>query len=572
MHSTSHVRTVSSGVHVSTDFSTTLSQLLKARFPLLYVQSFEEERVLRTVGKISGDPALMRTPRDVVTWSATEGLVGDGIGKVSGSEDPAKALSIVSRIDEPSVVVMRDLHTHLGIGNRPADPGVVRLLRDIAQSFKVGSVARTLMLLSPVLQIPTELEKDVTIVDFPLPSEVEIRELLDDLIASNSESGRIRIDLDEDGRELIVKAARGLTVHEAENAFARAMVEDGVLDISDVDLILEEKHQAIRKSGLLESVNVDSSLGDVGGLENMKRWLHRRKNSWLAEAQEYGISAPKGVLITGVPGCGKSLTAKAVAAAWGLPLLRLDIGKVFSGMVGSSEQNMRSAITTAEATSPCVLWIDEIEKGFSGAQGSSGDSGTTQRVFGSFLSWMQEKTEPVFVIATANNIDSLPPEFLRKGRFDEIFFVDLPTLSERRKIWEIQLSRRLKDRPVGRDISLNEETFTSLAEISVNYSGAEIEQAIAASLFEAFDERRPLRIDDLSEAILKMVPLSVTQREQIDAIRQWANVRAVAATALEDQESGSSSSLRPSSPEMRQKEGGDSAPSPQDRGGRQVDY
>jgi SpoVK/Ycf46/Vps4 family AAA+-type ATPase len=325
----------------------------------------------------------------------------------------------------------------------------------------------------------------------------------------------------------------GLTLNEAENAFARAMVEDGKLSDSDVDTVLDEKRQTIKKSGILEFITVDVALDDVGGLQNLKRWLLKRDESWLDEAKSYGIPAPKGILITGVPGCGKSLTAKAIGAAWQLPLLRLDIGKIFAGLVGSSEQNMRTAIRTAEAIAPCILWIDEIEKGFAGSSGS-GDSGTSARVFGSFLTWMQEKTHPVFVIATANNIDKLPPEFLRKGRFDEIFFVDLPTRTERKMIWDLHLNKRLKSPQVLGQTKLDDALFEGLSDITEGYSGAEIEQAVIAGLFDAFSEKRSIKDEDLARSVKNMVPLSITQAEAIDTIREWANVRAVAATAAED--------------------------------------
>jgi SpoVK/Ycf46/Vps4 family AAA+-type ATPase len=298
-------------------------------------------------------------------------------------------------------------------------------------------------------------------------------------------------------------------------------------------VVHEEKRQNVRKSGLLEFVDGGVALRDLGGLENLKRWLAKRDGSWLAEAAAYGLSAPRGVLITGVPGCGKSLTAKAVAAAWGLPLLRFDVGRVFSGLVGSSEQNMRTAIRTAEAISPCVLWIDEIEKGFSTAAGG-GDSGTSARVFGSFLTWMQEKTNSVFVIATANDIERLPPELLRKGRFDEVFFVDLPTRTERVSIWRVHVIKRLRNPAVTGGLIPDDTLFTELAGMSEGYSGAEIEQAVVGGLFDAFAERRPLRKDDLVRALMAMVPLSVTQAERIGAVRAWADTRAVAATAAED--------------------------------------
>lgn len=307
----------------------------------------------------------------------------------------------------------------------------------------------------------------------------------------------------------------------------------------------------------------------------MKRWLVKRNNSWLDEAAEYGIPSPKGVLMTGIPGCGKSLTAKAIAAAWELPLLRLDIGKVFAGLVGSSEQNMRSAIRTAEAAAPCVLWLDEIEKGFSGVSGDGGDGGTSSRVFGSFLTWMQEKTAPVFVIATANKVDRLPPEFLRKGRFDEIFFVDLPTDHERRDIWKLHLSKRLKRSTAG-SLAITDELLDELSSATEGYAGAEIEQAVVVALFDAYADRRALSRDDLHLAIRNMVPLSVTQAEQITSVRTWASNRAVAATSAEDRSgygatiaSGSGSpptSFLPLAP---------AAPQPDPalaRGGRLVDF
>ena len=269
-------------------------------------------------------------------------------------------------------------------------------------------------------------------------------------------------------------------------------------------------------------------------MENLKRWLTRRNKSWLDASAKYGLPPPRGVLITGVPGCGKSLVAKAIAALWQVPLLRLDIGKIFSGVVGSSEENMRRAIQTAEAIAPCVLWIDEVEKGFAGVSGSPGDSGTSIRVFGTFLTWMQEKSKAVFVAATANNIAGLPPEMLRKGRFDEIFFVDLPTLKERREIFRLHLARRLHHPDVVGQFVIDDMTLDSLAGKTEGFVGAELEQVVVSGLFEAFYENRSITIDDFERAISVTVPLSVTQAEQIQRIRKWANVRAVAATQIED--------------------------------------
>ena len=297
------------------------------------------------------------------------------------------------------------------------------------------------------------------------------------------------------------------------------MVNDGKINMKDLQVVLEEKVQVIKKTGILEFIRSDYTIKDIGGLDNLKNWLLKRNNSWSEQAKKYCIPAPKGVLVTGVPGCGKSLTAKAMSTIWGLPLLKLDFGKVFSGLVGSSEENMRRALQTAEAVAPSILWIDEIEKGLSGL-GSNGDSGVSSRIFGQFLTWMQEKEAPVFVIATANNISGLPPELLRKGRFDEIFFVDLPTEEERKEIFKLHLERRLKDKEVA----------SELAKMTEGFIGSEIEQVVVSALCDAFFENRPLRFEDLAKNIQTTVPLSMTQREQVLALRQWANVRAVSAT------------------------------------------
>jgi len=522
------------GSSVGRSFRDTLSQLFKARFPILYIESYEEQRVVAEVAAVARDAAWAATPRAVWTWSVTEGLVQPDGTPRKGTQKAEDALDFALRLEQPSVFIFRDLHAAHGGADRPGSPTVIRRLRDVAAAFKWGPVARVLILVSPSLSIPMELEKDITIVDFPLPSEKEIRAVLDSMIGANAASGRIRLGLDDIGRERFAKAALGLTLHEAENAFARAMVNDDVLDLDDLDVVHEEKRQTIRKSGVLEFVDSKVDLGDIGGLENLKRWLAKRDRSWLAEASKYGLPAPRGVLITGVPGCGKSLTAKAVAAAWGLPLLRFDIGRVFSGLVGSSEQNMRTAIRTAQAVAPCVLWVDEIEKGFATGGPNAGDSGTSARVFSTFLTWLQEKNEPVFVIATANDFEGLPPELLRKGRFDETFFVDLPTRAERAPIWEVHIEKRLGHAPVAGELELDDVLLKELAELSDGYSGAEIEQAVVGGLFDAFAERRPLRKDDLVRALVNMVPLSVTQAERITAIRAWADMRAVAATAAED--------------------------------------
>ena len=509
-------------------FQNSLAVLAKARFPVLYVETFEERRALAAI-RSAMEGGLLSTPRSVHTWSITTGLV-DPEGRVSpGTTDPLRALDAAQHVDRAAAFVFLDFHAHMGDGTRPADPAIVRKLRELAADFRYGPLARPRRIGAPALRIPPELEKDVHILDFPLPDETAIRRILDNLIAANAGNSRLRIDLTEIDKDRLVRASLGLTETEAEGALALAMASDGVLDADDVTTVLQEKKQAVRKAGLLEYVDTDIDLAGVGGLDTLKRWLRRRDNSWLAEAAEYGIPAPRGVLITGVPGCGKSLTAKAVAASWRLPLLRLDIGKVFSGIVGSSESNLRTAIRSAEAAAPAVLWVDEIEKGFSGV-GATGDSGTASRVFGGFLTWMQEKTAPVFVIATSNNVQSLPPELLRKGRFDEIFFVDLPAPDERAQIWELHVRKHIHAAPHHAGFIFGDVLRADLVLATEGFSGAEIEQAVIAGLFDAFSERRDITGDDLRLAVERSVPLSVTQAESLAALRAWAGERAVSAS------------------------------------------
>lgn len=507
-----------------------LSRLFRARFPYIYITTWEEERAISLIKKISKSEKLIRVAREVYVWTQTNGFVVDG-QKIDGTQSPDKAIDFIRDSNKNSVFVMCDFHVLFGVKGRQVDYNVVRRLRDNLSDLKTSKFRKNVIFLASELLIPETMQKEITILDMPLPTLSEIKAKFDKMITQNTQidtSG-----LDEEGKEKLCKAAMGLTLQEAENAFALAMVNDGKVDVSDLDIILSEKMQVIKKTGILEFINTDIKISDVGGLENLKSWLNKRNNSWSESAKKYCLPAPKGVLITGVPGCGKSLTAKAMSAAWQLPLLKLDFGKIFSGIVGSSEENMRKAIKTAEAVAPSILWVDEIEKSLSGLN-SNGDSGTSSRIFGTFLTWMQEKTAPVFVIATANNINSLPAELLRKGRFDEIFFVDLPTQREREEIFKLHLSKRLKDKDVASKIEINSDLYKQLAQMTEGFVGAEIEQVVISALYEAFFNKRPLEFSDLANTIKNVVPLSVTQKEQILAIRQWANIRAVAATKKDD--------------------------------------
>ena len=512
-----------------------LTNLFKARFSFVYIPTWEEIRIVDLITKIANNVKTIKTKRDVFIWSSTEGLkknLKDGQESVNNGNEPIDALNFIDNYNNPAILILKDIHPLLGLNNRNADYNLIRKIRDVAGSLKNADVSKNVVIIAPSLVLPLELQKDITVVDFDLPTLDEIKSLLNEMIEMNESSG-IVIDLKEDEKEVLCKAAQGLTLQEAENAFARAMVSKGQLTIKELDVILDEKCQVIKKTGILEFIKSDFNMNDVGGLENLKKWLIKRNNSWLGKAQkDYNLPAPKGVLITGVPGCGKSLTAKAMSALWQLPLLRLDVGKIFSGLVGSSEENMRKAIQTAEAVAPSILWIDEIEKGF-GGNGGERDGGTATRVFGTFLTWMSEKTKPVFVIATANNIHALPSEMLRKGRFDEIFFVDLPTKAERKVIFKLHLEKRLKG-SISKDFAVTDTLVNKLAEITEGFVGAEIEQVVISALFEAFSENRTLNEEDLYKVINNTVPLSTTQSEQILAIREWANERAVAATAHDE--------------------------------------
>ena len=529
-----------------------LSRLFRARFPYIYLTKWEEERAINLIKKMAASEKLIKVTRDVYIWTQTKGFVLNG-EEIEGTVSPDKALDFIRKCNKNAIFIMCDFHVYFGVKGRQVDYNVVRKIRDNIAELKTSKFRKNVIFMAPELLIPETMQKEISIVDLPLPNLDEIRAKLDKMLQQNSQIDTTR--LNDVAKEKLCKAALGLTLQEAENAFALAMVNDGSIDESDLEIILSEKMQVIKKTGILEFINTDIKISDVGGLENLKNWLNKRNNSWSEAAKKYCLPAPKGVLITGVPGCGKSLTAKAMSAAWQLPLLKLDFGKIFSGIVGSSEENMRKAIKTAEAVAPSILWVDEIEKSLSGVN-SNGDSGTSSRIFGTFLTWMQEKTAPVFVIATANNISGLPAELLRKGRFDEIFFVDLPTKSERKEIFKLHLEKRLKDEEVASKLELNEDLYEKLADLTEGFVGAEIEQIVISALYEAFFQKRPLEFTDLENTIKNIVPLSVTQKEQILALRQWANIRAVTATKKDDMTQYATSSVSDSEDDIKTARGG----------------
>ena len=487
------------------DSRTELRHLVQARYPLIAVVSGEEERVEDAVREIQTRLNKKGShPRKLLFWSITEGFAGDEHHDIT---DPIKALNFVINFDDRALIVLRDFHPYL------KNPMVVRRLRDCHRVFKESDKPRNLLLLSPTMKVPTELEKELVVVDFSLPDRAELRALVGDFGAA------YRLDHDDEALDRFTEAALGLTYHEASYVLSKSLVRHRDFDIGT---ILSEKKAIIRKSGLLEYYESEQKFGDVGGLEVLKEWLAKRQNAFTQKARDFGLPVPKGILLIGIPGCGKSLTAKAVGALWQMPLLRLDVGKVFSGLVGSSEENIRKVIQTAEAVAPAILWLDELEKGFSGVQSSGqSDAGTTARVFGSFITWLQEKESAVFVIATANDVSMMPPELLRKGRFDEIFFVDLPGTEARKRIVEIHLKRRSQE--------LGGFDMKKLVSACEGFSGAEIEQAVLSALHESRAAKSPLTTEMLVEVMRGSPPLSVTMAERIEELRAWARGRCVMA-------------------------------------------
>ena len=492
-----------------------LEYLIRARYGLIYVVSPEEERVEAAIRAIGA-----ARERKVMAWSITGGFTSlDGGSDFSDIRDPLRALDFVANFEDDLICVLRDYHPYL------KDPSVVRRLRDLHRVFKESDYNQHLVLLSATYAAPLELEKEVAVIDYDLPNRDEIEGIVWKVAQSVPDNVDLPLRRDDERREAVVEAALGLTAEEAESVFAKSLVKTRDFDM---DTILAEKKGIIRKSGILEFYQTDERFSDVGGLEVLKGWLHKRKAAFSRDAREFGLPAPKGILLIGVPGCGKSLSAKAIGAMWKMPLLRLDVGKVFGSLVGSSEENMRRAIKTAEAVAPSILWLDELEKGFSGTKSSGQtDGGTTARVFGTFVTWLQEKQSSVFVIATANDVTSLPPELMRKGRFDEIFFVDLPSPGEREEIFSIHITKKRRDPEIF--------DYAKLVAASQGFSGSEIEQVVVSALYDAYEEgRAELNTERLIRSVEEIIPLSYTMKETIDYMRDWAKSRARRASAMDE--------------------------------------
>jgi AAA+ superfamily predicted ATPase len=481
-------------------FQEELEVFLRARYTLICVVSYEEERIVDHIKDV-----CLRTGRKAYSWDHAEYfriMAGEGAAPPT-AKDPISALIAIENMPDDSVFVLGDFHQCW-----QGQPRVIRKLRLLARDFKFSR--KSIVVITPVWRIPEELRDDIAVLDFPLPGAGDIDSILSILTASPG----VKMNLTPQGREKLVAAALGLSTNHTRRIFSKAIVSKGGLDERDIDMVNYEKKQIIRESGALEFFSSKENLGDVGGLDRMKEWLRTRERAFSSEARDYGLPAPKGIALIGIPGTGKSLTAKMIAGLWRLPLIRLDLGALFGGLVGQSEENTRRALALSETVAPCILWIDEIEKGL--AVGT-GDAGTSMRVFAGILSWMQEKTRPVFVVATANNISMLPPELLRRGRMDEIFFLDLPSAKERREIFEVHIRKR--KRPVqGFDLDI-------LSAASEGYVGAEIEQAIIDAMYLAFSDTtspgRDFITDDILTALARQVPISRSQRETIEGLRKW---------------------------------------------------
>ncbi len=483
-----------------------LELLIKSDSKIIQIVSYEWQRVQGYVNHVS--KALNM---NWYSWCRIKGLsrwdknTSSLVVEDSEMTDPINVLRFFDERNDPILLILEDFHPYLKENNFE----IIRYLRNISRT----TLNKAIILSQPVKRIPEDLSKELSLIEVGLPTKETLSVIVENIL--NDDYPNIKFDI----TDKLLSSALGLTVMEANLAFRKAINKNNRLTDNEIPLIIEEKESVIKKSGLLEYYHPKDSLNSIGGLENLKSWVETRGRAFDKSARDFGLSTPKGVLLLGIPGCGKSLTAKVIAKTWNFPLLRFDLGKVFGGIVGESERNIREALEVARALSPCVLWIDEIEKGLSGVQSSGAtDGGTTSRVFGTFLTWMQEKEEPVFVVATANDISLLPPELLRKGRFDEIFFVDLPSKHERQNIFKIHLQKKDRD-PDNFDIEY-------LADISQGFTGAEIEQIINDALFIAFNENRDLELHDMETCIKDTCPLSKTMSENIQNLRKWAKVRA----------------------------------------------
>ena len=480
-------------------FTKDFKLLLKARYSLLYIATTEEERLEYNIRLSIKDSSLTRI---IYSWDFIDGYLGNPSDNGFGARNPLQALELIEKLtpDSPAVFILKDFHLFLN------DISVARKLKNIIRLIK--NQPKTIIIVASEVTIPDSLKDLITVLEFKLPQPLEIKR---ELIRVQESLGH---SLPDTSLDILVRSCQGLSLERIRKVLSKIIATYKEINIESLDIIFVEKRQIISQTKILEFCSSTEKMSDVGGLENLKKWLKKRVGALSKKAEDYGLPMPRGLFLVGIQGTGKSLTAKAIANEWGLPLLRLDVGKLFGGVIGESESKMRQMIQLSEAISPCILWIDEIDKAFAGSD-SRTDSGTTNRVLATFITWLSEKKSSVFVVATANNIYSLPSEIIRKGRFDEIFFIGLPSFEEKKSIFKVHLSK-LRPKSWGTyDLDL-------LSNLAKKFSGAEIEEVIIESMHTAFSENREFTLNDITDSINQFVPLAYTNQEKIDSLQEWA--------------------------------------------------
>lgn len=480
-------------------FNDELNLFLKARYPILYINTIEEDRIEYIIRK----NIKTNLNRSIYTWDFVDGYTNNPNNEGFAKRNPLQSLELIEKLNSetPAIFLLKDFNRFLN------DLSISRKLRNISRILKLQP--KTIIILASDLNIPVELKDLITILEFKLPFEDEIKHELTRLIKS------LGIEISNELFEILIQTCQGLSLERIRRVLSRIIATYKTIDENSISVLLSEKKQIIKQTEILEYYSVTEKIDNLGGLDNLKEWLKKRQTAFSLQALNYGLPTPRGLLLIGIQGTGKSLTAKAIANDWKLPLLKLDVGKLFGGIIGESESRLRQMINLAETISPCILWIDEIDKAFSNVD-SKGDSGTSNRVLATFTSWLSEKTHPVFVISTANNIDLLPLEIIRKGRFDEIFFLDLPKKDERKEIFQIHLQD-------FRPNSWKSFNYLKLAKYSESFSGAEIRQSIIEGMYQAFYEKREFQTEDICSALNELVPLAHLESDQMKKLQNWAS-------------------------------------------------
>jgi len=520
-----------------------LKVLLDSSTPIVVMETVEEVRATRLVRAACASLSLAAFEWTIATGLLRCGTPGDPAAEIGlippggyasgasndnteqnakalyNSREPAQMLANLEGISIEAAFILKDLHRHMD------DPVVVRRLRDVGQKFATNR--RTVILTAPKIAIPPELASLVEYLELPLPDRQRLRQIIDETVVRVSRTHTLQRKLDQNGVALLAENLRGLTEEEAERALSQALVARYALSADTITDVLEAKKSLLKRSEMLDFAEASDNMSNVGGLETLKAWLQQRRGAWEEDARKFGLEPPRGMIILGVQGCGKSLCARAVAGEWNLPLVKFDTAAVYDKYIGETEKRIQKVFQVAEGLAPCVLWIDELEKVFagSGPDSASADAGVSSRLLASFLSWMQERKAPVFVAATCNNVTVLPPELIRKGRFDELFFVDLPNRAERKQIFAIQLTKR-KRNPEEFDLD-------RVAAAAKGYSGAEIEAAVQTAMYAAYSQKTEITVDHLLNALKATVPLSTTRAEEIESLRDWARNRAVPASVAD---------------------------------------